>query len=54
MTLSNPLIRLAANRLCDKGRIDEEQRESLLRQDSQFNIIIAVGVLCVVAKILFF
>lgn len=50
MFLTTPFIRWTANRLYDQGRIEEEQRDRLIIQDRQLNIVITAGAVCLLIK----
>lgn len=54
MFLTTPVIRWIANMLYRQGRLEEEQRDRLIVQDRQLNIIITAGAVCLLVKYLFF
>jgi hypothetical protein len=46
MFITTPFIRWTANRLYMQGKIEVEQRDRLIVQDKQLNIVITAGAIC--------
>ncbi len=51
MFITTPFIRWLVNRLFQKGKIDEEQRDQLLSQDRQINVVITGSALMLLASL---
>lgn len=53
MFLSTPFVRYVVNRYFESGKLDEIQRELLIKQDWQLNVVSsAVGVMVVFGHLL--
>lgn len=53
MFLTTPFIRWTANRLYSQGRIEQEQRDRLILQDKQLNLVITAGAIFLLVKYFF-
>ncbi|MCG8611820.1 MAG: hypothetical protein MI864_14930 [Pseudomonadales bacterium] len=53
MFISTPFVRFAVNRLYRQGKLDKQQREYLILQDLQINIMITIGALVLLAAYFF-
>ncbi len=53
MFISTPFIRYFVNRLYEAGKIDAQQRDQLILQDRQFNIVITGAALLLVTSLFF-
>jgi hypothetical protein len=53
MFITTPLIRWLVNRLFQSGKIDGQQRDQLLSQDRQINVVITGAALVLFASLFF-
>lgn len=53
MFITTPLIRWVVNRLFQSGKIDGQQRDQLLSQDRQINVVITGAALVLFASLFF-
>ena len=53
MFISTPFIRFAVNRLHRQGKLDKQQRDYLILQDSQINTMISIGAIVLIAAYFF-
>jgi hypothetical protein len=53
MFITTPLIRWLVNRLFQSGKIDGQQRDQLLTQDRQINVVITGAALVLFASLFF-
>tara|TARA_R110000803_G_scaffold151084_3_gene216259 strand:- start:225 stop:386 length:162 start_codon:yes stop_codon:yes gene_type:complete len=51
MFITTPLIRWVVNRLFQSGKIDGQQRDQLLSQDRQINVVITGAALVLFASL---
>ncbi|WP_167352702.1 hypothetical protein [Marinobacter adhaerens] len=51
MFITTPLIRSVVNRLFQSGKIDGQQRDQLLSQDRQINVVITGAALVLFASL---
>jgi|TARA_Y100001970_G_scaffold181915_1_gene221393 hypothetical protein len=49
MFISTPFVRFAVNRLYRQGKLDKQQRDYLILQDRQINVMITIGALVLLA-----
>lgn len=49
MFISTPFIRFSVNRLYRQGKLDKHQRDYLILQDRQINVMITIGALVLLA-----
>lgn len=49
MFISTPFVRFAVDRLYRQGKLDKQQRDYLILQDRQINVMITIGALVLLA-----
>ncbi|QFT57123.1 hypothetical protein FIU95_21460 (plasmid) [Microbulbifer sp. THAF38] len=53
MFISTPFVRFTVNRLYRQGKLDQQQRDYLILQDRQINMMISIGALVLIAAYFF-